>query len=269
MNNKYYSKVINLYNSKKRDFNKYLAYDFIVHHHNGILDKNIFPENEEHLKEILHKSETALSELMIKELSIKNGFNILDAGCGRGGNSILISKKYPETNIYALNISDYQINFFRKLKTKMGLTNIKIYKRYMENTGFKKNFFDRIFACESTEHVFPLSNFFKEMSKIARPKSKLVIVAWTLNDKVNPSDTAIKRINHHYVTKMHRKKEYISVSSEYEWKLDKIIDLTSKTVNYWRIRNQSVQKTGIEDLMYNTFKTKKLLYLLYKYTLVK
>ncbi len=266
----FYRKVAALYDSKRDDLNSYLAYDGIIHHHNGIIARPIRRGlSEARIRKTLHRSETALSRLAISELRPGKNSRILDAGCGRGGNAILMARGSAGMRITAINISSYQLSAARKAAGIKKLSGrIRFLPRSMEDTRFRKASFDRILACESTEHV-RLERFFREAARVAAPGAKMVVVAWTRNEKSRQSASYAARIDERYATRMHGRGDYLSLAGKNGWKPVKVIDLTPPTVNYWKLRSESSERTGTEEVMLSAFSKRALLYLLYVYDLIE
>ncbi|MBU2529447.1 MAG: methyltransferase domain-containing protein [Elusimicrobia bacterium] len=267
---KWEKKVAGLYNRKKRDFNYLLANDSIIHHHNGICRKNLKkPKTQETLLNFLHKAETDTSlygfRFFSKFKTFKNK-KILDAGCGRGGSSILMASKFKGAEIKGINISDYQLLCARRIAKKKVKKNISFFKRSMLNTRFAKSQFDMIWACESTEHLSNLKDWFSEADRIASKKARMIIIAWVKNEKNPKALKYSKLIDAAYTTCIHFDKEYEETYGR--WKLKQKIDLTDLTVPYWRIRKMAESRTGTEKFMLEAFEQRAALYRLYVYDLV-
>jgi geranyl diphosphate 2-C-methyltransferase len=270
-NKKWQKKVADLYNRKKKDFNYLLANDSIIHHHNGLCRKTLkVPKSEKELLAFLHKTETNTSLYGFKffpKLKTFKNKKILDAGCGRGGSSILMASKFKGAKIKAINISDYQLLCARDIAKQKAEKNISFLKRGMLNTRFAKSQFDVIWACESTEHLPDLKDWFSESARIALGKSRMIIIAWVKNEKSPKALKYSKLVDAAYTTCIHFNEEYEEAGAG--WKLKKMIDLTDLTVPYWRIRKMAKSKTGTEKFMLPAFEKKAVLYRLYVYDLIK
>ncbi|PIS47772.1 MAG: hypothetical protein COT17_01680 [Elusimicrobia bacterium CG08_land_8_20_14_0_20_51_18] len=266
---KIYKKVAALYDSKRDDLNKYLAYDGIIHHHNGLLPgefKGSLKAEQEKLRKVLHEAETRLSRLAIKKLSLRDGSRILDAGCGRGGNAVLMASGRKNVRVKAVNISDYQLGEVRRvIRAKKLSGRVKVFKMSMEELSFKKGSFDRVLACESTEHA-DLSRFFASLSGVAKKKARLVIVAWTSNPSGKKGLAELSRVNRAYVTRM---QDYLEIPAAHGWVLREKIDLTAGTFFYWKLRKDSAVKSGTEDLMTGVFGKRLATYMLYVYDFIE
>eukprot|EP00967_Tisochrysis_lutea_P027513 scaffold31961_cov32-Tisochrysis_lutea.AAC.3 len=82
---------------------------------------------------------------------------ILDVGCGFGGTSRTLAKKYPEASIKAITISPEQQKRATELAVEQGVGNAEFMLMDALNMDFPDNSFDLVWACESgaTSHGSP------------------------------------------------------------------------------------------------------------------
>lgn len=269
-------KVAALYDGKRRDFNWRLAADGIIHHHNGLVyGRRSFvarvKKNAAGAEKLIHASETALSRLGFGYLGKPApGALLLDAGCGRGGSSLLLAAKYPGLAIRGLTVSSYQASAARAAARERGVSGrVKFSRASMLALPFKANLFSLVWACESTEHVPDLEKFFSEMARVARDGARLVVIAWVKNDSDGPSRGYAAQVDKAYVTKIHREKEYLVDGVKSGWELRKKADLTGPAAAYWAGRKALKSGSGTEAFMAPAFASRAVLYRLYSYVLVK
>lgn len=269
-------RVAALYDSKRRDFNWRLAPDGVIHHHNGLVhDRAAFlrrvKESGVAGKALIHAAETALSELGFKYLRRpRPGMALLDAGCGRGGSSLLLAEKYPGLKICGVTVSAYQAAAARAAARGRGLAGrVNFSRASMLALPFKPASFDRVWACESTEHVPDLRLFFSEARRAARPGARLVIIAWVRNAAHAEGREYARLADKAYVTKIHAEKEYLEACKAGGWKLKVKKDLTGPTAAYWAGRLALGDGSGTESFMAPAFASRALLYRLYAYDLIE
>jgi len=269
-------KVAALYDAKRRDFNWRLAPDGVIHHHNGLVyGKAAFLRRLKKSgaagKALIHASETALSELGFKYLrNPRPGMALLDAGCGRGGSSLLLAGKCPGLAIRGVTVSSYQAAAARAAAKGRGLGGrVRFSRASMLALPFKPGSFDRVWACESTEHVPDLALFFSQTARAARPGARLVIIAWVRNEAHARGRAYARQADKAYVTKIHAEREYLEASKNTGWKLKVKKDLTGPTAAYWAGRLALGDGSGTESFMAPAFASRALLYRLYAYDLVE
>lgn len=269
-------KVAGLYDSKRRDFNWRLAADGVIHHHNGLVyDRRSVVRRVKKggapAEKIIHDSETALSELGFKYLGKPGpGAVLLDAGCGRGGSSLLLAAKYGRLAIRGVTVSAYQAAAARAAARAARLASrVKFSRASMLCLPFRDNYFDLVWACESTEHVPDLAAFFSETARSSRPGARLVVIAWVRNAAHKLGRKYAAQADRAYVTRIHKEREYLLDGTGSGWKLREKVDLTGPTASYWAARAALKSGSGTESFMAPAFASRALLYRLYAYQLVK
>jgi len=275
--NLWLKKVAAYYDSKKRDLNWRLAADGIIHHHNGLVPgKTSFLRKMKTAgtaagEALIHRSETDLSLFGFKFLDCpRKRARLLDAGCGRGGSSLLLAGLYPLLRITGVTLSAYQAAAARAAARARGLdARVKFIRASMLSLPFPENMFDRAWACESTEHVPSLSAFFSEMARVCVPGARLVVIAGVRNPG-HPGEKRFTRLaNKAYFLKLHTEKEYLDAGASRGWKLAWKKDLTRPAANYWNMRAMLKKGSGTEFFAAPAFTEGALLYRLYAYDLVK
>ncbi len=269
-------KVAALYDGKRRDFNWRLAADGIIHHHNGLVhDRRLFLKRVARggpsAEKKIHASETALSELGFEYLGRPGrGAVLLDAGCGRGGSSLLLAAKYRGLAIRGVTVSSYQAAAARAAaRARRVAGRVEFSRASMLSLPFPGNYFDLVWACESTEHVPDLGDFFSETARAAKNGARLVVIAWVRNASHSQGRRYAALADRAYVTRIHGEKEYLAEGPKKGWKLREKADLTGPTAAYWAGRAALKSGSGTESFMAPAFASRALLYRLYAYDLVK
>lgn len=127
-----------------------------------------------------------MNEYIGNILDLKNQKNgkILDAGCGIGGTSLYLAKKYPKIEFIGISIGRKQIDFANNFAKDNKISNVKfIYRDYL-NTNFPDNTFNGIFALESASYALDHKKFINEMKRILKPGGRLVIIDGFLNNEL-------------------------------------------------------------------------------------
>jgi malonyl-CoA O-methyltransferase len=92
----------------------------------------------------------------------------LDAGCGKGRFARILKDRYPQAEIWGLDISAEMLRYVRKdIPTKQGV---------MTDLPFPDAHFDAVYATESLEHAVEIEAAVAEMCRVTKPGGKLVII---------------------------------------------------------------------------------------------
>ncbi|HFA48866.1 MAG TPA: methyltransferase domain-containing protein [Bacteroidetes bacterium] len=100
---------------------------------------------------------------------------ILDAGCGVGGSSIFLAKKYG-CRVAGITLSERQVRTATSFSEKKGVAHLASFaKQDYTNTHFPDNHFDVAWAIESMQTATDKSLFFKEIKRVLKPGGRLLI----------------------------------------------------------------------------------------------
>ena len=138
----------------------------------------------------IYRMNDLVAELL--QIKSKKPTKLLDAGCGVGGTSIYLAKKYPNSEFIGITNTPKQVEMGTKFIQERNLSNCQILYGDYTQTNFPNDYFDDIFAIESVSYASELSNFLKEMNRILKPGGKLIILDGFQTDK--KINTFIKRI---------------------------------------------------------------------------
>lgn len=265
-------RIAHEYDHKTQDLNglnfKLASRDFYFFNHNGI----VFPgdnigmylsriSSEEDLLTVIHALEknTVRYGLLFLGNPEKN-MVLLDAGCGAGGCGLMIHEAFG-CQLEGVTLSKEQAKFANTIAATYGYADrVQFFQGDMLNLNQSSNYYDCIWACESTEHVQNLDEMFKEFSRVAKPKSRLVIIAWCAKDP-----ELKKIVDQHYITQIHTVHEYLEAAQQTGWKILHLADLTQQTATYWKIRSHSKNATGSERFMEPGFSNGTLQYYLFSF----
>ena len=123
---------------------------------------------------LLDEAETTMLELYIERANIRDGYEILDLGCGWGSFSLYVAKKYPNTNITSVSNSSDQITYIKNEAQKRGLPNIKAYRMDVNSLELNTQF-DRIISIEMFEHLRNYKLILSSLNNLLKPDGRLFI----------------------------------------------------------------------------------------------
>lgn len=119
---------------------------------------------------------------------------ILDVGCGIGGTSRYLAKKFgPSTAVTGITLSPNQVTRATELAKERGIANAEFKIMDALNMSFPDNTFDVVWACESGEHMPDKKRYVEEMARVLKPGGRIVIATWCQRDEGNRPFTPADR----------------------------------------------------------------------------
>ena len=109
---------------------------------------------------------------------------ILDVGCGIGGTSRFLAKKFgTDTSVTGITLSQEQVDRATELAKERGISNAKFQVMDALAMTFEDNSFDVVWACESGEHMPDKKRYVEEMTRVLKPGGRIVIATWCQRDE--------------------------------------------------------------------------------------
>lgn len=134
--------------------------------HYGFWDKNT-----KNLKEALINENAVLADFV----GISSNDLVFDAGCGVGGSSIFLAKKFGCTT-HGVSISDLQIESAKKNAEKNGVAHLTNFtKTDYHKTDFEDNTFDVVWFLESFGYSNDRKTLLQEAYRVLKPNGRIMI----------------------------------------------------------------------------------------------
>jgi geranyl diphosphate 2-C-methyltransferase len=269
LRSEYQKSVAAYWNMEKAPVNILLGdVDGLYHHHYGIgdVDWSVLegPEetrNDRVIKE-LHRLETAQANLLLDHLGpVSAEDHLLDAGCGRGGTSIMANQRFG-CFVDGVSISEQQVSFANAQAARRGVADkVKFHFRNMLDTKFESGLRRAIWNNESTMYV-DLMELFAEHSRQLMPGGRYVTITGCYNDVLGGRSRAVSQIDAHYICNIHPRSAYFKAMAANRLVPISVIDLTPATIPYWELREKSSVASGIEGPFLTAYREGSFHYLL-------
>ncbi|MGH3671587.1 MAG: SAM-dependent methyltransferase, partial [Pseudonocardiaceae bacterium] len=157
----YQKSVASYWNNERDPVNLLLGdIDGLYHHHYGIgdYDPSVLegPEDTRNDRIIteMHRLETTQASVLLDHLGgISPGDRVVDAGCGRGGTSLMAHQRFG-AQVDGVSISERQVEFANDQARQRGVADkVRFHFRNMLDTGFETGSRRGIWNNESTMYM--------------------------------------------------------------------------------------------------------------------
>ena len=96
------------------------------------------------------------------------GKRVLDVGCGKGRFARILKDRYPESEIWGLDISEEMLKFVPAcIQTRAGS---------MTELPFEDGYFDAAYATESLEHAVEIDVAVRDICRVVKPGGRIVVI---------------------------------------------------------------------------------------------
>jgi tocopherol O-methyltransferase len=117
--------------------------------------------------------------------------SVVDVGCGLGGSSRYMAKKY-DTNCHGITLSPYQVQRGTKLAVAQGLSDkVSFQVANALKQPFPDNHFDLVWTMDCGEHMPERGKFISELVRVAAPGATILIATWCHRD-LAPSEKSLQ-----------------------------------------------------------------------------
>lgn len=175
-------KIIDYYDQTEIDYRLIWHLDSQMAMHYGFWDKTT-----KNFIQALQRENEILSQIV----KIKRSDLVLDAGCGVGGSSIYLAKKYG-CRVVGVTLSRQQVVKAKDNAIKHQVDHLTEFKvTDFTKTKFKSNTFDVVWAVESVCHTPSKQKFIKESFRILKKDGRLILADFFVKDKFSFTEEKI------------------------------------------------------------------------------
>lgn len=138
------------------------------------------------------------AEVVIKNLSLKNGDKILEVGCGRGFYGYIIGTFFPKVSYTGIDINEAHL---RIAKVFAQTSNVNFRKADATKLPFANKFFDKIICTEVLEHIKNDRMALSELYRVLKPHGIAIITVPNKNYPFlwDPINWILERFFHTHV----------------------------------------------------------------------
>ncbi|OAY70866.1 putative tocopherol O-methyltransferase, chloroplastic [Ananas comosus] len=161
------------------------------HMHHGFYDPHAPASLADHRAAQIRMVEEALSFAALSDDPQKKPKRIVDVGCGIGGSSRYLAKKYG-AQCKGITLSPVQAQRAEALAIAEGLADkVSFQVADALEQPFPDGQFDLVWSMESGEHMPDKRKFVGELARVAAPGATIIIVTWCHRDLL-PSESSLR-----------------------------------------------------------------------------
>eukprot|EP00262_Sarcandra_glabra_P008272 TRINITY_DN215_c0_g1_i1.p1 TRINITY_DN215_c0_g1~~TRINITY_DN215_c0_g1_i1.p1 ORF type:complete len:305 (-),score=42.44 TRINITY_DN215_c0_g1_i1:398-1312(-) len=211
------------------------------HMHHGFYDPNEQASISDHRAAQIRIIEEALKFAGVSDDRLKGPKNIVDVGCGIGGSSRYLARKYG-AKCKGITLSPVQAQRAQALADAVGLGDkVSFQVADALEQPFDDAQFDLVWSMESGEHMPEKTKFFGELARVAKPGSSIIIVTWCHRD-LAPSETSLqpqelkllKKISDaYYLSTWCSAADYVQIAKSLKLEEIKVADWSKNVAPFW------------------------------------
>eukprot|EP00262_Sarcandra_glabra_P008273 TRINITY_DN215_c0_g1_i3.p1 TRINITY_DN215_c0_g1~~TRINITY_DN215_c0_g1_i3.p1 ORF type:complete len:357 (-),score=35.39 TRINITY_DN215_c0_g1_i3:118-1188(-) len=161
------------------------------HMHHGFYDPQLRVSVSGHRSAQIRMIEEALRFAGVPDDSLNGPKHIVDVGCGIGGSSRYLARKY-KAKCQGITLSPVQAQRGQVLAIAEGLGDYVSFKvADALEQPFPDGQFDLVWSMESGEHMPDKAKFMKELARVAAPGGTIIVVTWCHRD-LSPSEDSLQ-----------------------------------------------------------------------------
>ncbi|CAL5019042.1 unnamed protein product [Urochloa decumbens] len=235
------------------------------HMHHGFYDSGEAASMADHRRAQIRMIEEALAFAAVPaDDPEKQPKTVVDVGCGIGGSSRYLAKKYG-AQCKGITLSPVQAERGNALAAAQGLSDqVSLQVADALEQPFPDGHFDLVWSMESGEHMPDKRKFVSELARVAAPGGTIIIVTWC-HRNLEPSETSLKpdevsllkRIcDAYYLPDWCSPSDYVSIAKSLSLEDIKTADWSENVAPFWpAVIKSALTWKGITSLLTSGWKT--------------
>ena len=202
-------------------------------------------------RETAEEAVLALVELLADRLRCEPGHRLCDIGCGYGATARMLAGRHA-ANVTGVTISRAQAEQARSVAHER----VCIVQQDWLTNGFAADYFDRIYAIESSEHMPDKQRFFSEAFRTLKPGGVFVVCAWLAGN--HPRRLQVRHLlepicREGRLPSMGNQADYQDLAEAAGFRLMQTEDITDRVARTWWICIRRGLAALITDRRYRRF----------------
>jgi phospholipid N-methyltransferase len=117
-----------------------------------------------------------LDDIIHNDTIFRDGSLVLEAGCGVGAQTKIITRKNPHSNFISIDLSEQSLKEGEKLAETLKITNVKFQQADIFNLPFEDATFDSVLVCFVLEHLSDPMQALHELLRVLKINGTLITI---------------------------------------------------------------------------------------------
>lgn len=175
--------------SKNPVVNYYHSWESLIGYRSlgGIKHFGYYPKGKENISK--REAQLRMDDRLAEALALPAGSTLLDAGCGEGGVSLYLAKKY-DMRVHGVDILDFNITRAKRSAQKQHLEDVVQFQvASYQKLPFKDSSFDGLYTMETLVHSPDYQQALREFHRVLKPGGRLVLFEYSLKPNNQLTDS--------------------------------------------------------------------------------
>ncbi|HUU74763.1 MAG TPA: methyltransferase domain-containing protein [Methanoregulaceae archaeon] len=124
----------------------------------------------------LHYQASKLADLLHHDTRYAAGETVLEAACGVGAQTVILSRNSPGAQFISVDISPDSLAAAERRVLEEGITNVVFRQSDVYSLPFEPETFDHVFVCFLLEHLHDPLHALEHLKKVIRPGGSVTVI---------------------------------------------------------------------------------------------
>jgi ubiquinone/menaquinone biosynthesis C-methylase UbiE len=117
-----------------------------------------------------------LADLLHGDERYPSGALVLEAGCGTGAQTVILTRKNPTAQFVSVDIAPESLEQARRAARRVGANNVRFEQADLLQLPYSNGMFDAVFVCFVLEHLSAPLRALTELGRVLRPGGTVTVI---------------------------------------------------------------------------------------------